>query len=240
MVFIRESMYLDFLSKFGVGGAHPGGLDLTQEILKNEKISESSRILDVGCGTGQTAAYLADRYGASIIGMDINPIMIDKAKKRIKQCQLPVEIIQGSIENCPLPDGQFDLILSESVLAFADKPRSLHEIFRLLKQGGRFVANELTINQQLNSTYTEEIQQFYGLDSVFTEKDWLSLLEKTGFTDIKTSIQKPSMLENNPSPEFQFSEHIEPHLYMIPDQHLYMMTKYRNILDYRVFSCTKE
>ncbi|MFS0774898.1 methyltransferase domain-containing protein [Neobacillus sp. 3P2-tot-E-2] len=90
-------MYLDFLSKFGVSGAHPGGIKLTEEIFENEKINKFSHILDVGCGTGQTAAYLAARYGAKVTGMDINPIMVGKAKNRMINYQLPVEIIQGSI-----------------------------------------------------------------------------------------------------------------------------------------------
>src|SRR3954463_11062659 len=135
------SVYLDFLSKFGVGGAHPGGIQLTKEIFKSEKIPPTTHILDVGCGTGQTAAYLAAQYGAIVTGIDINPVMVEKAKTRMARYQLPVEIIQGSIENCPLKDETFDFIISESVLSFVNKPRSLTEIFRLLKGGGRFIAN---------------------------------------------------------------------------------------------------
>src|SRR3954447_6559107 len=144
VILIETSIYLDFLSKFGIGGAHPGGISLTKEILKTEKINKFSHILDVGCGTGQTAAYLAARYGAKVTGMDFNPIMVEKAKNRMITYQLPVKIIQGSIENCHLPDSKYDFIISESVLSFVNKPKALKEIFRLLKVDGRFIANELT------------------------------------------------------------------------------------------------
>lgn len=117
MVIIGTSIYLDFLSKFGVSGAHPGGIELTKKILENEMINKSSRILDVGCGTGETSAYLAARYGAKVTGLDINPIMIKKAKIRMAKYQLPVEIIHGSIEKCPLEDSNYDFIISESVLS---------------------------------------------------------------------------------------------------------------------------
>src|SRR3954464_2978886 len=110
VILIETSIYLDFLSKFGIGGAHPGGISLTKEILKTEEINKTSHILDVGCGTGQTAAYLAARYGAKVTGMDINPIMIEKAKNRMSKYQLPVKVIQGSIEKSPLRDGKFDFI----------------------------------------------------------------------------------------------------------------------------------
>ena len=88
MILIQNSKYLDFLSKFGIGGAHPGGLNLTKKLFKEEDINSTSEILDVGCGTGQTAAYLAYRYGAKVTGIDVNPIMVVKAKRRIKKQNL--------------------------------------------------------------------------------------------------------------------------------------------------------
>ena len=239
MVLIRSSMYLDFLSKFGVSGAHPGGIKLTKQIFENEKINKFSRILDVGCGTGQTSAYLAARYGAKVTGMDINPIMVEKAKNRMIKYQLPVEIIQGSIEKCPLPDSKYDFIISESVLSFVNKPRALKEIFRLLKYDGRFIANELTLNRRLGANYEEEIKQFYGLDSILMEKDWITLFEQVDFNNIKTFLRKQSLLQNDSLPEFQYSEYIEPELYKIMQQHFNLMVKYQGTLDYRVFLCTK-
>jgi len=239
VVLIGSSIYLDVLSKLGVGGAHPGGLNLTKEIFKSEKINETSHILDVGCGTGQTAAYLASQYGAKVLGIDINPIMVEKARDRMDKYQLPVEIIQGSIETCPLMDGTFDFIISESVLSFVNKPRALKEIFRLLKNGGRFFANELTFNRELETTDEEEIKQFYGLDSLLMEKDWIALLKQTGFIHIKNRMQKPLITQNDSTPEFQFSDYIKPEFYTVLNQHFNIMGKYQGVLDYRIFSCTK-
>ena len=239
VVVIGASIYLDFLSKFGVSGAHPGGIKLTKKIFVNEKINKSSRILDVGCGTGQTAAYLATSYGAKVTGLDINPIMIEKAKNRMTKYQLPVDIIQGSIEKCPLKNSEYDFIISESVLSFVNKPRALKEIFRLLKHDGRFIANELTVNGRLRVNSEEEIKQFYGLDSILTENDWITLFQQAGFKNIKTFLRKPSILQNHSIPEFQYSEYIEPELYEIMQQHFNIMVKYQGTLDYRVFLCTK-
>ena len=239
MILIGRSIYLDFLSKFGVGGAHPGGIALTKEILKTEEINKTSHILDVGCGTGQTAAYLAEQYGAQVTGIDINPIMVEKAKNRMRKYQLPVEIIQGSIEEFPVKDGKFDFIISESVLSFVNKPKALKEIFRLLKNGGRFIANELTTNKRLSPTIEEEVKQFYGLDSVLSEKNWITLFEQTGFKNIEIRIQKQSMLQYNANPEFQYSEYIEPELYAVMYEHFNIMVKYDGVLSYGIFSCTK-
>lgn len=239
MILINGSIYLDFLSKFGVGGAHPGGISQTMELFKTEEINKTSRILDVGCGTGQTAAYLNDRYGANVTGMDINSIMVEKAKNRMRKYQLPVEIIQGSIEKIPLKDAKFDFIISESVLSFVNKPKALKEIFRLLKNGGRFIANELTINKQPTPTIEEEIKQFYQLDSILMEKNWVTLFEQTGFKNINIRMQKQSMLQSNTNQEFQYSEYIEPELYGVMFEHFNLIVKYDRILGYRIFSCTK-
>ena len=232
------SIYLDFLSKFGVGGAHPGGIQLTKELFKSETITPTTHILDVGCGTGQTAAYLAAQYGAIVTGIDNNPVMVEKAKTRMARYQLPVKIIQGSIENSPLKEETFDLIISESVLSFVNKPRSLTEIFRLLKGSGRFIANELTINQRIDPSHKKEITQFYGLDSLLLERDWITLLQQTGFKGIKIHKQEP-LSQQNLTPEFYYSDYIEPELYTIMNQHVYIMAKYQGVLGYRVFSCAK-
>ena len=235
MVLIQNSNYLNFLSKFGVGGAHPGGINLTKKIFENEKVSKSSRILDVGCGTGQTAAYLASKYGAKVTGIDSNPTMIEKAKGRIKKDHLPVKIIQCSILQTPLPNNTFDFIISESVLTFVDKPSALKEIYRLLKNGGRFIAIEFTVIQQLETKNEEEIKQFYGFDSLLMKKDWVDLLQQAGFQNIK--IQKNTSISS--VPEFHHSKDIEPELYEVMYKHFEMVLEYDGILGYRIYSCTK-
>jgi ubiquinone/menaquinone biosynthesis C-methylase UbiE len=236
---IRDSKYLDFLSKFGVGSAHPGGFNLTKEILSIENINRTSQVLDVGCGTGQTAAYIASRYGASVTGMDINPIMVEKARKRISKEKLPVNITQGSIESCALKDQHFDFVLSESVLAFVHVPKALSEIFRLLKKGGRMIAIELTLNYPLSLSGMDEITKFYGFNSVLKEKEWGALLTQAGFKDILIRRNNPPFLANQTNQEFHFSKFIETELYTIMPQHFSLMQKYQGIIDYRIITCTK-
>lgn len=195
MIIINLFTYTDFLSKFGVGGAHPGGIELTKEIVRTKNIHNNSRILDVGCGTGQTAAYLASKYGAIVTGIDRHPIMIEKAKKRMKKERLPVEILQCSIEKVPLQDYTFDFVLSESVLSFVDKQNALSEIFRLLKDDGQLIAIEFTINKPLEKAIENEIKQFYAFESLPMEQDWIRYFKQAGFTNIQIE-QKKSLNEN--------------------------------------------
>jgi SAM-dependent methyltransferase len=231
--------YLDFLAKFGVGGAHPGGIILTKDVLATENISSESYILDAGCGTGQTAAYLFNQYKANVFGLEINPIMLEKAKGRFDAQNLPIKLFAGSVEDIPFKDNTFDFILSESVLAFVDKPKALKEYYRVLKKGGRFIANEMTINKKLSSKDENEIKQFYEIDSLFEEQDWRNILSETGFENIKIQKEKQAISHGNHAPEFNFSHNFEPELFDILNQHGSIVIKYHDVLSYRIITCSK-
>lgn len=168
-------------------------------------------------------------------GIDINETMVEKAKRRIKKKGLQVKIIQGSIEKVPLSDQHFDFIISESVLSFVNKPKALHEIYRLLKEGGRFIAIEPTLNERLPLEEEEEIKQFYGFDSLPMKKDWVALLKQAGFEQIRT--HKNTSIHS--VPDFHYSHNIDPALYKVMEKHYAIISDYQGILSYRVYTCTK-
>ena len=231
--------YFDLLAQFGIGGAHPGGFLLTKELLSSEQISNHSKILDVGCGTGQTSAYLHNTFGADIVGLDINPIMLQKAKNRFLSQKLNIELIEGSVEKIPVKDSTFDFVLSESVLAFVGKEKALKEINRVLKKGGRLIANEMTINSTPDKQEESEIKNFYGLDTLLLEDDWRSLLDEAGFKDINIRSGKKPLIGDQQVPEFNFSSNFEPELFGVLNKHAEIIIKYEEFLSYRIITCTK-
>jgi SAM-dependent methyltransferase len=232
--------YFDLLSKFGIGGAHPGGFHLTKELLSTENITKQSKILDVGCGTGQTSAYLYSHYGADILGLDINPIMLEKAKNRFLSQKMPIQLIQGSVEMLPIKDETFDFVLSESVLAFVQKEKALKEIHRVLKSGGRLIANEMTVNTVPGTHEENEIKEFYCLDTLMLEGDWKHLLEDAGFDEIVIKSGGKSMLSDQQMPEFNFSSNFEPELFGVLNKHAEIIIKYEDFLSYRIITATKK
>ncbi|MFK9092829.1 class I SAM-dependent methyltransferase [Bacillus salipaludis] len=231
--------YFDFLAKFGVGGAHPGGILLTQNILTGENITENSFVLDAGCGTGQTAAFLYQQYKANVFGLEINPIMVEKAKDRFQTQKLPIQLIQGSIEEIPFEENSFDFILSESVLAFVNKPKALKEFYRVLKKGGRLIANEMTINKRLSQKEETEIMNFYAVDSLLLEEDWNRLLHGAGFHNIDIKAQPQALSHGNHAPEFNFSKNFDPELFIILNEHGNIVLKYQDVLSYRIITVKK-
>ncbi len=231
--------YIDFLAKFGVGGAHPGGIHLTKNVLSKENITEESFILDAGCGTGQTAAFLYQEFKAIVYGLEINPIMLEKAKNRFQALNAPVQLVKGSVEEIPFEDHTFDFIISESVLAFVNKPAALKEFSRVLKKEGRLIANEMTINTKLSPEAQKEIMKFYDIDSLLMENDWRSLLEKAGFTNIDVKSEQIALTHGNHAPEFNFSKNLEPELFEVLNQHGFIIVKYSDNLSYRIITCNK-
>ncbi|HEV2326939.1 MAG TPA: class I SAM-dependent methyltransferase [Terracidiphilus sp.] len=92
------------------------------------------RILDLGCGDGQLTAQLATA-GAEVRGIDASPQMAAAARAR------GLEVEEGSAENLPYADASFDAVFSNAALHWMrDQDAVLGEVHRVLKTGGRFVA----------------------------------------------------------------------------------------------------
>lgn len=94
------------------------------------------RVLDVACGTGNTAIPLA-RAGAQVTGIDIAPNLLEQARKRASAENLRVEFREGDAEELPFGDQEFDLVLSMFGAMFAPRPEAVAgELTRVCKPGG--------------------------------------------------------------------------------------------------------
>ena len=92
------------------------------------------RILDLGCGDGQLTLRIA-ASGAQVIGVDASPQMVAAARAR------GVKAEQGNAESLPFADRSFDAVFSNAVLHWVrDHDTMMSEVRRVLKPGGRFVA----------------------------------------------------------------------------------------------------
>lgn len=227
--------YLEFLAAFGVGGAHPGGLALTKEVLQTINPSPEAHILDAGCGTGQTAAFIAKHYNCQVTALDENSIMLTKLKKRMEREGITLkETIQGSIEALPFKSKTFDFILSESVTSFTHIPRSLKEYRRVLKDGGVLVAIEMTKMQELEVQELLEINKFYGFKALLSEEEWKKEILECGFTkvDIKDI---PMSTSEDPHTEFDLSNNISNATFKIMEQHQNFLEIYKEKIGSKIY-----
>ncbi|MGI8385849.1 class I SAM-dependent methyltransferase [Robertmurraya sp. P23] len=141
---MMDKTYQQALAYYGIAGAHPGGHSLTKKMLKREHITKDTTVLDAGCGVGLTSSYVAKRFGAQVTGIDLLPEMVEKARERVTSQQLPVTVMQASLESLPFTDESFDLILAESVLTFTSVEKSLKELHRVLKNNGVILTIEMS------------------------------------------------------------------------------------------------
>jgi ubiquinone/menaquinone biosynthesis C-methylase UbiE len=231
--------YMDLLSELGIGGAHPGGLKATEMMLKNEPIQEDTVILDAGCGTGQTSAYLYNTYHANMIALDAHPVMIEKAKNRFLQLGFPVQVIEASLDVIPLEDQSVDYCLAESVLSFADIEPVLSEIKRVLKPGGVLYAIELTMQKTLTEVEQKQIELFYEFRQMWNEDRWKDAMEKAGFVEVEIRALPSFYEDQEPLTEFQPSEEVPDALFDLLEQNERLLLQYREAMGYRVIYAQK-
>ena len=106
------------------------------ELIKFAGIESSSKVLDVGCGTG-VVALTASRQGASVSGSDLTPELIDQAIDNAKTAGVVIDFKVADVEDLPYEDGFFDFVLSQFGHMFAPRPDvCTKEMLRVLKPGG--------------------------------------------------------------------------------------------------------
>lgn len=100
------------------------------------EIKSGSQVLDVACGTGNTAIPAA-KCGASVTGIDIAPNLLEQAKQRAAVEQLKIQFEEGDAEELPYADQSFDVVLTMFGAMFAPRPeRVAAELIRVCKPGG--------------------------------------------------------------------------------------------------------
>jgi 2-polyprenyl-3-methyl-5-hydroxy-6-metoxy-1,4-benzoquinol methylase len=111
--------------------------DVHEGIVEAMQPAEGKRWLEVACGTGELATVGA-RRGASVVGVDLAPALIETAKAQAAADGLEIDYRVGDAENLELEDASFDVVTSTFGVMFApDQPRAAAELARVTKPGGR-------------------------------------------------------------------------------------------------------
>ena len=94
------------------------------------------RVLDVATGSGN-AAIAAARLGATVVGLDYVPALLERGRERAKAEGLEIEFVEGDAESLPYPDGSFDAVTTVFGSMFApDHRQAAAELARVVKPGG--------------------------------------------------------------------------------------------------------
>lgn len=158
--------------------------DITLDLLE---LAPADAVLEIGFGHGHTIARAAARASQGFVaGVDVSAAMLRMAarhNRRLLRCG-QVDLRQADAASLPYPDARFDKAYSVHTIYFWPEPlRSLREIRRALRAGGRFV---------LTYRYDEEaLQSFPGATHTFYPSEAVhSLLVEAGFNSIRTKQQQ--------------------------------------------------
>jgi SAM-dependent methyltransferase len=184
---VRQDAYFEMLAALDVT-KHLGSTDATLRIAELCHIGPESTVLDVGCGVGYTPLYLARRFGCRVVGVDLYPSMVERAREHVWRAgmQDQVEIQPGDMLALPFGEGRFDAVMAESVVAFApDKARALAEFVRVLVPGGYVGFTEATWSREPQPGLLAQLPDLLGENFECYDLDgWRALVVAAGLEDV--------------------------------------------------------
>jgi ubiquinone/menaquinone biosynthesis C-methylase UbiE len=154
-----------------------------------DAIREGDTVLDIGSGSGTDAliASLLVGTGGRVVGLDMTPAMLGKARANAaKMGANNAEFVEGNAETIPLPDASVEVVTSNGVLNLVpDKARCFGEIFRVLKPGGRIQISDIVLGRPIKESSRENPQLWAEcIVGAVLEDAYLGLFRNAGFVDV--------------------------------------------------------
>ena len=174
-------------------GAVPDGANLglgCGNPLALASLKKGETVLDLGSGAGFDCFLSANAVGPTgkVIGVDMTPEMIEKARENAKKGSYEnVEFRLGEIENLPVADNSVDIIISNCVINLSpDKTRVFAEAFRVLKSGGRLMVSDLVLLKELPEYIKNSVRAYVGcLSGAMMKDSYLESMRQAGLKDVR-------------------------------------------------------
>ena len=167
---------------------HTRGRKATLEMAEMVNLKSSDRVLDVGCGLGGTARYLAEGYKCHVIGVDLTDeyIMVGRKLTELVKLSDRVDLQQASALQLPFEDGVFDVVWTQHVqMNISDKNRFYTEIARVLKSGGRLLFHDVFHNSGDKPVYPVPWADDESMSILLTENEAHAIIEDAGMKIIQ-------------------------------------------------------
>jgi len=166
---------------------HARGLPATIELADRLPIKAGQHILDIGCGLGGPARYIAKRFQCKVSGLDITEPFVEAANKltALLRMEPTVKIELGDGQLLPYPDSHFDGAYTQHVtMNVADRPRFFAEAYRVLKPGAFFALTEHGLGPKGDPHHPVPWSADGSGAYLLAPSETRALLEKTGFEGI--------------------------------------------------------
>jgi ubiquinone/menaquinone biosynthesis C-methylase UbiE len=147
-------------------------------------------VLDLGSGGGFDCFLAAKAVGprGRVIGVDMTPEMVEKARRHLEQTGLAqVEFRLGEIEHLPVADNAIDVIMSNCVINLSpDKEQVFGEAWRVLKPGGRLAISDIVATAELPEAVKSDPTLYAGcMAGAAAISEIESVLARIGFRAVR-------------------------------------------------------
>jgi SAM-dependent methyltransferase len=162
---------------------HTRGILATAELASAAGIEPSTRVLDLGCGIGGPARYLAATFACKVIGLDLTPGFVDAATYLTARCGLSdrVTFQVGDGLHLPFEDAAFDSVFLQHVAMNVEDRTALYaEVRRILTVGGRLATYDLVLRDG-DVVYPVPWARDASTSFLLNEGDTRTALEQAGF-----------------------------------------------------------
>ena len=183
----------DFMAKHvGMTVIHPGGYKATDKLLAALHIGTESRVIDIACGKGTSALYIAAKYGCRVTAVDISAELIDEARRlsQARGLSEKVEFLVADAQQLPFSDGAFDAAVSQAMLVLVDdKLRTIREAARVIRKGGTAGWLELTwrtLPDEVFIRHVADVLCSYCMQRAETAPGWQATFQKAGISNLTT------------------------------------------------------
>ena len=173
---------------------HARGFPATVELADQLPVTAGQRLVDIGCGLGGPARYLAKRFQCQVSGVDITAPFIDAARKltALLRMEGQVALEVGDGQRLPYPDASFDGAYTQHVtMNIADRPGFFAEAYRVLKPGGFFALTEHGLGPGGSPHYPLPWSMDGSGAYLVTPAETRALLGRTGFEAIQMEDTGP-------------------------------------------------
>jgi arsenite methyltransferase len=152
-------------------------------------IKKGDHVLDLGSGAGNDCFVARAIVGETgqVTGLDFTDAMFAKAIEKNKKLGFTnVEFVKGDIEDMPLPDNNFDVVVSNCVLNLVpDKNKAFAQIIRVLKSNGHFCVSDVVIKGNLPDALRKDAEMYAGcVSGAIDMDDYLEIIKKQGFKNV--------------------------------------------------------
>jgi ubiquinone/menaquinone biosynthesis C-methylase UbiE len=164
---------------------HYGGFEATDTLARVGDFRREHRVLDVCCGLGGPARWIAHQVGCAVTGLDLTQSRIDSARRLTARVGLDdrVDFVQGDATVMPLPDARFDRVYGqEAWVHIPDKDALLSECRRVMRPGGVLVFTDIVSRVPLTNAEAALMAGEMQFPSIVTAALYLEAAKAAGFT----------------------------------------------------------